>query len=261
MAQTDRYTILEDEPSPRIPICILVDKSDSMNAVTGGTPTGKTQESDGQTWSIVEGGTDKRIKTLLAGVSEYTSDILSDHRTKMSAEIAIVSFGSDVEICRDFEPADDSLKNFSIVAKDDDTQLGHAVSAALELIDRRKSDYQEYSITYYQPQIFIMTDGLASDLEQCEIASKEVQNRIREKKLVSFPFMIGDDVAGVDTLKTFAFEDNVFKVDAVNIVQLLKFLSMSTIRTSQTTAGVDEDESYRQMYEELKSGAVPVDAL
>ena len=158
-----------------------------MRVVSGGTPTGETIVKDGRTFSIVNGGTNQLIETLLAGVGSFARDILADSRALASVEMAIISFGDSVRIERDFMAVDSSLSSFSIEAIDDGTRLGQAVRTALELLDRRKGEYKEFGIKPFQPQIVILTDGCATDPDVCKRAGIEVQQRMKDQKLRRMP--------------------------------------------------------------------------
>lgn len=63
---------LVENPTTRVPICLCLDTSDSMNAVEDGdfTPTGETIYRDGREWQVVTGGK-SRIDELQKGVEIF----------------------------------------------------------------------------------------------------------------------------------------------------------------------------------------------
>ena len=60
---------LETNPTVRVPICLCLDVSGSMNRIIGGDirKTGRKEFRDGQWWSIVEGGI-TALKEMCDGV-------------------------------------------------------------------------------------------------------------------------------------------------------------------------------------------------
>ncbi len=247
-----RYLVLEEEPAARLPVCLLIDKSWSMNVVTGGIPTGEKVIRDNKEYVIVDGGTDRRMDALLSAVGVFCSDIRRDTRAKASVELAIVSFGDNVVVERDFMPIDESLENFAIEANGNNTPLGLAVDRGLQLLDRRKEDYNEYGIAYYQPQLVILTDGEATDSDKCTQVAKDVQSRMSNGKLLSLPFLVGSSDE-TQQLRKFGPKNEVFQVAEASLASLFKYLSQSAIQGSRSNAGGTESHTIQQMLDGLRN--------
>ena len=70
---------LVNNPSTRVPICLCLDLSGSMNTVEGGEyrDTGRTEIIDGKRYSIVEGG-ETRVGELQNGLERFFDAIKND---------------------------------------------------------------------------------------------------------------------------------------------------------------------------------------
>ncbi len=126
---------LADNPTARVPICILLDTSGSME----GAP----------------------IEELNEGVKLFIEELQSDVLTLYSADICIITFGDTVEIRKSFGP----LKDFQVETFDSGgvTPMGEAVSKGVHLLNERKNDYKSQMIEYFQPWLVLMTDGCPTD--------------------------------------------------------------------------------------------------
>ncbi|MBL8814107.1 MAG: VWA domain-containing protein [Planctomycetaceae bacterium] len=256
----DRYQTLDSDPSPRLPVCFLIDCSFSMQVVQGGTRTGERVARDGNIYDVVKGGSSPRITEVIRGFEGFINDILNDTRAKSSVEIAIVTFSNKVAIERDFGPVDTGLKSLQFNAMGDGTRLGLAVKTGLQMLDRRKEDYSEYSISYYQPQLIILTDGEATDKEVCSEQARHVQQRMQKGKLISLPFLIGDEKEA-GALRDFSPDQELLRIDGVNLVALFRFLSQSAIQQSRSTAGGNESVNLKKMIAALRQNIVPAGSI
>ena len=72
---------LENNPTPRVPVCLCLDTSGSMGRIVRGETqsTGKTIYSDGKTWNIVTGGV-SAINDLNDGLNQFFEAIRTARR-------------------------------------------------------------------------------------------------------------------------------------------------------------------------------------
>ena len=116
----------------RLPICFCLDTSGSMM----GNP----------------------IKQLNQGLSNFIASIKANDDTKSATDIAIITFGSSVDIVMPFgKISEDGLPE--IKASTTMTPIGEGILTALELLNARKEGYKEQGIKYYQPWLVVITDG------------------------------------------------------------------------------------------------------
>lgn len=246
----DRYRILEVNPTKRLPVCFLIDTSFSMRTVKGGKAVGATIVKDGRTYQPVEGHGPMRIETLMNGVNQYISEIENNTKAYSSVELAIVSFGDNARVVRDFAPVN-SKEVLSIEANDNNTYLGSAVKNACQLLARRKQEYKNSSVGYFQPQLVIFTDGCATDTNVCSEVAQEVQRLMSKSDLFCLPFLIGTE-EGRQVLSLFGPSNDVFTLDEVNILEVLRYLSQSAISLSSSQTGTSSD-IYNRILKDIRN--------
>lgn len=231
-----RVQDLVNNPTPRVPICLCLDKSGSMGAVEGEyEETGETVFEDGKTWKIVTGGK-SRMDELLDGVEEFYDAIRNDEMAVYSAEICIVTFNDDVECVMDFANIERQEEIPELIPKGD-TAMGEGVNLALDLLEKRKQEYRDKGVDYYQPWLVIMTDGQSNGSEQeLKRAIQRTNEMVNSKKLTIFPIGIGDE-ADMSTLNDLSPKRPALKLKGLNFKEFFVWLSQSVSRVSQSTPG------------------------
>ncbi len=231
-----RMQDLVENPTPRVPICLCLDTSGSMGAVEGEcVPTGEKFFSDGQEWELVTGGT-SRIDELKKGVELFYDAIRNDEIAVYSAEICIVSFGSDARTILDFANIERQTEIPDLWAQGD-TAMGEGVNLALDLLERRKKEYKDKGVDYYQPWLVIMTDGTpnGNDYEYNRAVQRTVE-MVNNKKLTVFPIAIGDE-SDLSSLNKFSPNRPALKLQGLKFGEFFSWLSKSVSKTSQSTPG------------------------
>lgn len=206
----DEYLLRQEElvenPTARIPICLVLDVSGSMY----GDPIGELQK----------------------GVQMFFDAIRDDDIAQYSAEISIVTFGGPVERVLDFY----SIQRQEVpqLSASGSTPMGNGVLAALDMLEARKTEYQNAGIDYYQPWMVLMTDGDATD--DISEAVRRTQSLVQAKKLTVFPIAIGDG-ANMDELGQFSPGRPPLRLKGLNFSEFFVWLSRSVSRVSQSTPG------------------------
>lgn len=197
---------LADNPTTRVPICILLDTSGSMQ----GMP----------------------IKELNEGVKMFIDELKDDIQTLYSADLSILTFGGNVDTIKDFGPLEDY--EISDLSADGLTPMGEAVEKALDLLADRKNQYKDQMIEYYQPWLVLMTDGVPTD--NYSLASSKIQTLVNSKKLVVFPVAIGDEV-DMNILKSFSPNKDPLRLKGLKFKPFFQWLSASVSQLSQSMPG------------------------
>jgi len=229
-----RQQDLVSNPTTRLPVCLCLDVSGSMGRTEGGTPTGRQEFIDGEMWNIVEGGT-SAIEELTKGVEYFYEAIKSDEIARYSVELSIVVFHDKAKTILDFANID-RQEIPSLTAKGD-TAMAEGVNLALDSLEKRKNEYSNKGVDYYQPWIVLMTDGVSSD--NTSSAIKRVNELGKNKKLTLFPVSIGHG-ADKKTLKQFSTLPNneVIKVSSPeHFKEFFEWLSQSVTIASQSMPG------------------------
>lgn len=119
-----RLEDLVNNPTARVPVCLCLDTSGSM---------------DGQP-----------INELNEGVRLFYEAIKEDETALYSAEISIVTFGgNNAECIADFASLELQPNAPKLLASGM-TPMGEAVNMALDLLERRKDEYKDRGVDYYQ---------------------------------------------------------------------------------------------------------------
>ena len=140
-------------PEPRCPAVLLLDTSSSME----GAP----------------------INELNKGIAVFKENILKDNTAKKRVEIAVITFGDEPKLIhdfssiKDFEPPQLETRGF--------TPMGQAIELAIEMVANQKSIYKSHGISYYQPWLFLISDGEPTD--DYSNAAKQVRKAAAESKL------------------------------------------------------------------------------
>jgi len=229
-----RQQDLVSNPTTRLPVCLCLDVSGSMNRTEGGIPTGRTEFIDGEMWNIVEGGT-TAIQELQKGVEYFFEAIKSDEIARYSVELSIVVFQSDATVILDFANID--RQRVPSLTANGSTSMGEGVNLALDILEQRKKEYSNKGVDYYQPWMVLMTDGYPDNYPANAIS--RVNKLGKNKKLTLFPVLIGYD-ADIKILKEFSTmkNDMVLKVTSAQYFrEFFEWLSQSVTVASQSVPG------------------------
>lgn len=110
-----------------------------------------------------------------------------------SAEICIVTFDNQARCLVDFANVERQGDIPELEAQGD-TAMGEGVNLALDLLERRKQEYKDKGVDYYQPWLVLMTDGVpnGSNSEYMRAVQRTV-DMVNSRKLTIFPIAIGDE--------------------------------------------------------------------
>ena len=197
---------LATNPTPRVPICLLLDTSYSMT----GAP----------------------IDELNEGVKLFIEALKSDEIACYSADVTVITFGGSVDKILDFGPINDL--NIPTLIADGDTPMGEAAEEALRSLEMRKREYKDEMVEYFQPWMVLMTDGQPTDNH--ESSARKISNLIQDKKMTIFPIGIGDGV-DMNVLKEFSPTREPLKLRGLNFKGFFEWLSQSVTIVSQSIPG------------------------
>lgn len=209
----DNFMRLEDlinNPTPRVPVCLCLDISGSMQ----GSP----------------------IRELNDGVKLFYDAIKADETALYSAEISVVTFGGNAKCESDFSSLElqPNPPSFSATGG---TPMGEAVNMALDMLEKRKSEYRDKGVDYYQPWLVLMTDGepngSSSELNRAVNRTVEL---VKGRKLTVFPIGIGSG-ADMKVLERFSPNRKPVHLIGLNFSKFFSWLSKSVSTTSQSIPG------------------------
>ncbi len=166
---------LADNPEPRCPCVLVLDTSASMSG--------------------------DAIEALTRGVWQFTKELSADALASRRVEVAIVTFGSSVQLATDFT----SPKSMgpTRLSADGATPMGEAVVRAYSVLQSRKEEYQRAGLSYFRPWMFLLTDGAPTDFntKHWQEAVRLVHEGEANKRLLFFGVAVNDaDQSVLDTL-------------------------------------------------------------
>lgn len=201
-----RQEDLVENPTARVPICLVLDVSGSMS----GAP----------------------IDELNKGVKLFFDAIKADEVAQYAAEICVVTFGSSVEKVLDFMSVERQF--VPTLDTSGSTPMGAGVTMGLDLLEARKEDYKRAGVDYYQPWMVVMTDGEPTD--DITGAAVRISSLVAAKKLTVFPIAIGDS-ANLTTLGKLSPTRPPLRLHGLNFKEFFTWLSRSVSRVSQSMPG------------------------
>lgn len=163
-----------DNPEPRCPCVLLLDTSVSM-----------TQND--------------AIGSLNEGIQTFKSELEKDDLAALRVEVAIITFGSGVDVAQDFVTVD-RFDPPTLSADGNSTPMSQGIEMALDHIESRKQKYRDSGVGYYRPWIFMITDGepTGETWEMVNAATERLKNA-EEAQQVAF-FAAGVQGANMDLL-------------------------------------------------------------
>jgi len=222
-----RLEDLVNNPTARVPVCLCLDTSGSMSSGSsflGGLFGGNS------------GSGSTPIDELNEGVKLFYNAIRDDETAMYSAEIAIVTFGGYVKLVQDFANIErqPNIPTFTAIG---DTPMGEAVNLALDCLEKRKQEYKDKGVDYFQPWLVLITDGApngsSSELDRAINRTVELVNT---KKLSVFPIACGND-ADMNVLAKFSPKRSPLKLKGMNFKEFFEWLGQSVSKTSQSMPG------------------------
>lgn len=233
-----RIQDLLDNPDSHVPVCLCLDTSGSMMVTTGGVPTGETVVIDGKRYNCVTGGS-TRLDTLQKGIQQFYDAIYEDENARYAAEISIVTFDDSARVLSDFSRVEynDVREEVPKLTARNNTALGAGVNLALDILEKRKKEYKDKGVDYYQPWLVIMTDGenngSAAELDR---ARRRIKALVEDNKLSVFPFIIGTD-EGKATLASLSPIQKPMKIEVTQMKGLFTWLGKSISAVSSGSIG------------------------
>lgn len=190
----DQAVAFAENPEPRVAVVVAVDISGSMD----GAP----------------------IQALNAGLQQLKTELQQDSLASKRAEIAVVSFSSQVNVEQDFVTPD-AFSPPNLVAGGS-TEMGQGLIKALDVIEVRKAEYRTHGVSYYRPWIFLITDGEPTD--DITAAAQRVKDAEASKR-VAF-FAVGVEGADMAKLAAISVRPPV-KLTGLNFNKMFEWLSRS----------------------------------
>lgn len=250
-----RDMIQPENHATRIPVVLCLDTSYSMDG---------------------NGGFD----ALNAGVQAFYDTCKNDPVNRLGFDVAIVTFGAQgVTKVQDFRPIwnQEETPTFTFSKENwiSGTPLGEGVDLSMKGLDKRKREYGENHIGYYQPFLVIITDGQSTEImpdafkekSEAEFAEscrrfKAVQDAVvdlqKNRRLKVIALGVGND-EDYSELANFVVDKKVLLAKDFTAFDLLfEFMSksISTSSGSVVAEGDVEESPLTQIVEDLEDEGI-----
>ncbi|MEZ2224934.1 MAG: VWA domain-containing protein [Microcoleus sp.] len=193
-------------PEPRCPVVLLLDTSGSMSG--------------------------DRINELNAGLASFKQDVEKDATASLRVEVAIITFDSSVHIVQDFVTMDNFYP--PQLTTSGTTSMGEGIELALNEVENRKTIYKSNGIQYYQPWVFLITDGGPTDSWQS--AAQRVRQADADRKISFYAVAVqGADMNILGQIAPVNTPPLILK--GLQFQELFRWLSDSMKRVSTSKVG------------------------
>ncbi|GAB4137596.1 hypothetical protein JCM17478_28850 [Thermopirellula anaerolimosa] len=193
MFDPSKFTAPKAKP---LPVLLLLDVSDSMNAVIDPENvrrTGRTCVADGRTWELVEGGT-ARIQVLNDAVRRMIGSFAAEERMETEFSVSVITFG-DQAVSHLIAGAASSV-NWTDMEAAGSTAMGAAFLLAKRLIE----DKDVIPSRAYRPTVVLVSDGQPTDNWEGPLEALITEGR--SSKCFFMAMGIGED-PGMQVLERF----------------------------------------------------------
>ncbi len=178
------------------------------------------------------------IDELNRGMQEFQKEILNDPVASSRLDVAIVSFGSDTKVERDFALLDEG--DIPTIGISGSTRLVDGMREGMKVLKDRKDWYKQTEQTFYRPYVILITDGGPDPGQDVDGLASEIRREANAKGLCFWP--IGVTAADMNMLNKIAVPDvpgNLppLKLDGLKFVELFQWLSSSFTKVSKSRDG------------------------
>ena len=174
----------------------------------------------------------EQLAALNKGLQSFQEALQEDPLAKRRVEVAIVTFGNGgVQKVQDFVTVDQFAA--PMLSAGGTTPMGEGINLALDLVAERKTQYKSNGIAYYQPWVFMITDGAPNPGSPWESAAERIKGDVTAKSLAFF----GVGVADADMNVLSKITPRAIKLDGLRFNELFVWLSQSQKRVSASKPG------------------------
>jgi uncharacterized protein YegL len=166
---------------------------------------------------------------------QTVENVSFDKNTANCIDLAILTFGSGVNLVQDFIPMSEWQP--STLVANGATPMGEAINKALELTEQQKDRYKNLGTPYWRPWIICITDGQPTD--DCSVAKQKLQQMESDLKVLGY--CVGVDGFNVEIMKTIFNHNRIFELANHDFVGLFEFLSSSLVQVRNSTGGTQID--------------------
>lgn len=213
MSIFDIVPVIEDPEEHRCACLLLLDTSSSMMS-------------------------EDRIGHLNRGLKILTQALNDDTLARKRVEVAVITFGGDVNVQAEFTAARDFRP--PLLSAGGGTPMGQAITEGIAMLNGRTRAYRENGVLHFRPWIMLITDGEPTDTDHYSWTqvSSLVKSGETAKEFMFFPIGVkGADFKALGQLSSMT----PLELEGVKFRELFQWLSgaLSRVSGSRPGDGVD----------------------
>lgn len=181
----------------------------------------------------------EKIRQLNEGLQQFLTEVQRDPLASRRVDLAVVTFGSSVEVVRPFAPvtADQPIT----LTAGGITSMGGAIRRSMQMLQERKRQYQAEGTAYYRPWLILLTDGAPTDMQVGDPTfaqvARELQGAIANGELLFYPVGVGEE-ADFHTLRELVGGYGTpLALKGMMFAEFFQWLSNSQRKVSMTQVG------------------------
>lgn len=259
----DQYNNTINNGEARIPICICVDTSGSMDLLLNPSDQliykNQTGMRDGQSVTYVDIKEGYKKITKLSRLQEVLCNMFSnmklDDIISRSAVVCIITFNQFADCYVEFTDIN-KINTYSpnlIQLGKDMTNVSKGIRMALERLDQQVAMNSNAGNDSYKPVLIFMSDGEPTDTNESEKAKELVRQRSEEGKINVIPISIGAGTKGENWLKGLSRKSRVYRMNCLKDFE--DVFSDIKERIHMTAAVVSTDEDGQDIYVDIPPDA------
>ncbi len=165
------------------------------------------------------------INELNKGLKVFQSQVQKDPVAAVRLETALITFGREVKLVRDFSLFEGN--SFETLIANGHTPLAEGLTEAIKLVNERKAWYKSQGLQYYRPFIILITDGHpTSSQSTIDALIQELTKSYENKAFNLWAFGVNNaNMKFLERISHPAFPPQ--KLTGVNFVEFFQWLSNS----------------------------------
>jgi uncharacterized protein YegL len=173
------------------------------------------------------------LNQLNTGLQQFHSDIRSDSTMSQRLEVAVITFGSVIEVV--VPPSLADYFTMPILSTNGSTKLVDGVRSAMQMVDERKAWYKSTGQPYLRPWVILITDGAPDPDQDVNGLIQEIAQAEQAKKFV---FMaIGVQGADMNTLSRLSVARPPLPLGGLKFGEFFQWLSASMAIIASSSDG------------------------
>jgi uncharacterized protein YegL len=173
-----------------------------------------------------------KISHLNESLEFFKNEVTEKEHAANRVDIAIITFGGGVDIRQEFT----GIKDWEPpkLEAGGNTPMGEAIERGIDLIEEIKNSYTSQGIAYTRPLLWLLTDGVPTDMEEgnqkWDIVRQQLEVGEHNHHLIFLPMGVG--MADMDLLNSLSPNRPALKIKEGMFREYFEFVSNSLEKVS-----------------------------